>query len=235
MKAQNQNETLLKLTLVAAICTLFFSCSNSKSNETKLNSNNTPPPSVINSQKPLTNCNKTVTADISMNLNALTDSAGQANPQWMKVKFNFLSTKVTAAGNVIRFFKWKVTNQQAYLDQTPLSQYAYETATGQPVTNASTDLAVNDITASRGFFVQMNDPDSSFQVLKAVVYDSNGQIVAQLNSLIPQFYANFADYQYNSDGTARAQLLTDMHPMKSVSSTGWTASQYASYYQQYCF
>lgn len=239
MKAQTQNETILKtalkLSFVAAISTLFFSCSNSKSNETKQFSNNTPPPSVINSQKPLTNCNKTVNADISMNGNALTDNAGQANPQWMKVKFNFLSTKVTAAGNVIRFFKWKVTNQQAYLDQTPLSSYAYELATGQAATSASVNLAVSDITPSRGFFIQMNDPDASFQVLKAVVYDSNGQIVAQLNSLIPQFYANFADYQYNSDGTARAQLLTDMHPMKAVSSTGWTAAQYSSYYQQYCF
>jgi len=235
MKNQTQNKKILKTAFVIATSALFFSCNNSKSNEAKLNSNIVPTPSIINSQKPLTNCNKTVNADISMNVNALTDSTGQANPQWMKVKFNFLSTKATAAGNVVRFFKWKIVNQQAYLDQTPLASYAYEMATGQAATSSSVNLAISDITPSRGFFIQMNDPDATFQVLKAVIYDSNGQIVAQLNSLIPQFYASFTDYQYNSDGTARAQLLTDMHPMKTTDSTGWTAAQFSSYYQQYCF
>jgi hypothetical protein len=229
-----QKLNLAKQMIISTLSVIALSsCGNSKSAE--LNTTNSSSNNTISSQKPLANCNKSATADMSMNTSTVNDSAGQIDPNWTKVKFNFLSTKSTAAGNVVRFFKWKVSGAQSSLDPSALSTMFYNLENGQPTTNAANSVPVEEIATTRGIYVQLNDSAGQYQVLKAVVYDSAGKIVAQMNTLIPQFSSSYSDYRLNSDGSARAQVLLDLHPLKATDATSWTASSYSTYFQNFCF
>jgi hypothetical protein len=228
-----QNQTTKIILVLATIATL-SSCGNSKSAGNNQNAI-TAASIAMNSQKPLTNCTKSMNSDISMNANAVLSSSGQVDMNWVKIKFNYLSAAATASGNTIRFFKWKVTGSQSFLDQTALSTQFYDLSSGQPTTNLNNITNASDITGARGLYVQLNDPTGAYQVIKAVVYNSDGQIVAQLNSLIPQFASRTTDYALNSDGTPRAQILTSMHPLAATVTTAWTQTDYANYFQNFCF
>ncbi len=233
MKKQNNKtvQILMSLTVIA----ILSSCGNSKSNQENQTNLPSTTPISVNAEKSLANCNKSVNADISMNINAVIDNAGIADSNLIKIRFNFLSNAATTAGNTVRFFKWKVSGGQSTLDQTPLQTMFFNLSNSQPTTNLVSTIQVNEISSSRGVFVQLNDPAGEFQVIKAVIYNSNGQIVAQLNSLIPQFSSKLADYSFNSDGTPRAQLLVDMHPLKSISTSAWSQNDYNNFYQNLCF
>lgn len=232
---QNTTQQKLAQQLIVGVLSVIAlsSCGTSKSNvvNTTTNSSN----NNISSQKPLANCNKSVSTDISLNMSTVNDSAGQVDPNWTKVRFNFLSTKATASGNVVRFFKWKVSGTQSTLDPIPLSTLFYNLENGQPTTESTSSVPVVEIATTRGLYVKLNDTIGQYQVLKAVVYDSAGAIVAQMNTLIPQFNSNYSDYRLNSDGTARAQVLLDLHPLKATDTTSWTQTQYSTYFQNLCF
>jgi hypothetical protein len=233
-KQNTLQKNLTQQVIITALSILTLSsCGTSKSNEvnTTTNSSN----NNISTQKPLANCNKSATTDMSMNISTVNDSSGQIDPNWTKVKFNFLSTKATASGNVVRFFKWKVTGSQSSLDPIPLSTMFYNLESGQPTTDATNSIPVVEIATSRGIYVQLNDSAAQYQVLKAVVYDSTGAIVTQMNTLIPQFNSNYSEYRLNSDGSARAQVLLDLHPLKATDTTSWAQSNYSTYFQNLCF
>jgi hypothetical protein len=225
----------IKVLSAVVMIALLTSCGTTKSDEVNKKTSASIDPVYVNYQKPLTSCNKTTNSDMSLNINAVTSSSGSINPDWVKIKFNFLSSTATQSGNVIKFFKWKVIGGQSSLDQTPLSVMFYDLSTGQLTSNASTYLSATDVTTTRGAYIQLNDTAGTYQVLKVVVYNSAGQVVAQMNSLIPQFNSNLSDYSTNSDGTARAQILIDIHPLSSVATTGWTQTDYANYFQNFCF
>jgi len=230
----NQKHKVQNLFIVLIAAATVSACGTSKSNSVNQN-NFSSANSQLNSQKQLTNCSSSVNSDIALNINAITDSAGQIDPNWVKIKFNFLSTTATQSGNTVRFFKWKVSGGQSLLDQTPLSSQFYNLTSGQPTATAATSTSVVEISATRGLYLQLNDPSASYQVIKAVVYNSAGQVVSQINSLIPQFNSNLVDYSINSDGSPRAQILIDMHPLKSISTTSWSQASYTNYFQNFCF
>ncbi len=225
------------------LCSIVFiaalsSCSNTKSNDVQINTQASANPTTsttINSQKLLTSCNKSENSDMSFHINAVVNTSGQINPDWIKIKYNFLSATNAVSGNTVKFFKWKVSGGQSVLDQTPLSVMFYDLSSNQLTSNPGTSLVASEISLSRGIYIQLNDVAGTFQVIKAVVYNSSGQIVAQLNSLIPQFNSNPAEYATNSDGSARAQILIDMHPLKSVATTAWTQTDFTNFFQSYCF
>lgn len=227
---QSQFKTISSLALIA-LALVLSSCGTSKSNETTGTSNTTTTTS-IGTQKLVASCHKTADSNISMNINAVTDSSGYADPNTLKVKFNFLSTAVTASGNYIQFFKWKVTGTQAYLDPTPVTFSKFALSSPSVLGNTEQLITANTVTKSNGYLLNINDPQGTFQVLKAVVYSSAGKIIAQMNILIPQFYAQYSDYLYNSDGSTRATLLTDLHPLKGLN---YSAADSTSYFQSFCF
>ena len=229
------NQKIQKL-LTLTVILFFVACSPTKSTETNnATLSSATNPTYMQANKLLTNCNKSDSTDISLNINAVTDSSGQADPNLVKIKFNSLSTKSTASGNVVRFFKWRILAGQSSLDQTALSAQFYDLNSSQPTANLSQSIPISEITSARGIFIQLNDPAAVYQVLKTVVYDSTGQIVAQMNSLIPQFYSNPIEYKLNSDGTPRAQILLDLHPLNSVNTTAWSQTDLTNYFQTLCF
>jgi hypothetical protein len=222
---------MMKLTLVASALIVLSSCGVTKSAEPALNSNAFSSSSI----KPLASCNKTATADLSLSSAAIQNQVGQVDSNWLKVKFNFLSTKLTATNNIVKFFKWKTVNGQTYLDQTPLTVYSYNLSSGVTSTNPANQLTASSINAATGFYVQLNDAQGTYQVLKAVVYSADGKVVSQTDSLIPQFNAKAGDYQYNSDGSARSANLQTLHPLAAINAASWSDAQYDSYFQALCF
>ncbi len=223
---------LQTLSLITVMALFLAACGNSKSNPNTTNSSSRYD---ISSQKILANCNKSKDSNFSMNSSIVVDQNGQTSSDWIKVKFNFLSAAETASGNTIKFFKWRVVGTKSQIDQTPLQFAAFDLSTGQTVGANVTNVSVSDVNSQSGFYIQLNDPNIQFQVLKVVVYSSDGKIVGQFNHLIPGFYASPIDYKYNSDGTARAQNLQELHSLYATDVSAWTSTQLQQSFNQYCF
>ncbi len=226
-----KSQTHLKLALILTVLGLLTACGTSKSS----NPNPTDQSSTrfdVNSTKALAQCNKASDARFSFNSSIVSDQAGQISNEWIKLKFNVINSEITKAGNVIKFFKWKVTNGQAVLSETPLEVSAYDLNSGQTTSASSNSLAAEQIKSTQGLYINLADPEAQFQVLKVVAYNSQGQVIGNLNSLIPSFFASPADYKFNSDGSVRAQILQDLHLLKGTTTTGAEA---VKAFSQYCF
>ena len=225
-----KNSIHIALLLTAAI--LMTACGNSKSKTSPSDQSS----SGLNlSTKPLAQCNKTADSNLSFNTSIVSDQNGKISTEWIKFKFNFINSEITKSGNVLKFFKWRISNGQTILSEIPLQISAYDFTSGQTVSEPYSALPADQVNGAQGFYINLEDPNSLFQVIKVVAYNSEGKVIANVNSLIPSFYANPADYQLNADGTARAALLQNLHPLKNVSVTGWTADQFTQSFSQYCF
>lgn len=231
MMSQTETKAFFKLLVSTVALLTLASCGNTKSKQDSTSSNTFS----STGYKPLASCNKSVTTDISLNSAAVQDQMGTVDNNWLKVKFNFLSSQSTAANNVIKFFKWKMVNGQAQLDQNPLVIYPYDLSTGALAESPSQQITASTITTSKGYFIQLNDAQGTFQVIKTVVYSSAGAIIAQSDSLIPQFNAKPSDYQYNSDGSTRSSALQSLHSLAQTSTSGWSDADYTNHFQAFCF
>lgn len=228
-------KTLTTALILAASIVTLTSCGSKKSSQAT--SNTIVQSSTVTNagSKIVTSCQKAVGTDMSVNITATKTSSGAINNSLVKIKFNRLSSTATAGGNVIKFFKWRVIGSSASLDSTALNVSRYSLSSGNVDDSTKTYITASTVTTSQGYYIDLNDADGVYQVLKAVVYNSSGAVVAQQNILIPQFLGVPADYAYNSDGSARAQILRDLHPLATTDVTGWTSTNFVSYYQATCF
>lgn len=213
--------------------TVLSSCGASKSTQNEFNMYDQASNTIVTVSSAKASCTEASNADLNAQISAVSQN-GQIDPNWIKIKFNYLSSQVTASGNVVRFFKWKVTNNQTYLDPAQLAITPYNLNSGSTQTTVQ-EIAAQAITTSNGYFINLNDAQAQFQVLKMVVYSSTGSIVAQTNILIPQFAASPARYAFNVDGSARSQLLQNLHPLKNSDASAWNDSQLNQYFQKSCF
>lgn len=221
----------LNLILLPALITLLSACGTKKSNETPQGSNAT----VISSQQNLASCNQATNAQMSYNLSVVTEN-NQINTNWLKLKFNFLSTEITQSNYSIRFYKWRAIGNSAQLDQNPLQFAAYNISTGQSTSNVTNVVSATQINTQQGFYINLNDDTQyPYQVLKVVAYKTDGTVAAQSDILIPQFLANPNDYKLNPDGSTRIENLTRLHPLISTDVGQWTQAQMQQNFDQYCF
>lgn len=192
---------------------------------------------VTGSPQSLASCNRSVSANLGLNLaNVLEASTGQVNPDWIKISFNFLSAEVTQSGYSVKFFKWRVVGNTAQLDSNPLEFSAYTLSNGQTASETMTGVLATQINQQYGFYIRLNDDAQyPYQVLKVVVYKTDGTVFTQSDVLIPQFLTNPIEYKINADGTARAENLQKLHPLFSTDVTGWTTGQFKQNFDQYCF
>lgn len=222
----------LKIGLLVAVSYFATSCSQSKS------SNNSTPSTgfTINGQAVLAKCSKAVDSKLSLSISTVSgDQLGGSDPLWVKVKFNTISPDLTKSGITMRFYRMKGVGNDAVLDSTSLQSQTYNMSTGQPNANLTQVVNPSVITTTSAFYVYINDPQSQYQILKVAFFDSSGKTIENFNILIPEFLANPTEYQINADGTARAQYLQDLHPLKSITTTGWTGETYNTFFQQFCF
>lgn len=231
---KQQQQMILKLSLV--LCVAFLTaCGTTKSTDDSGSSDQSSRVEV-SSGKPLASCNRATNANMDFNVSTVLDSSGQVSDQYIKLKFNFVASSMAASGYYLRFYKWRMNGNTAQLDSTPLNFNAYNLGNGTSTSSAASAYYTNQISTQSGFYIDLRDSATvTFQVLKAVVYKSDGTIAAQQNILIPQFMANPVDYQLNSDGSARSASLQNLHPLKGQDTTGWSSSQFQQALDQYCF
>ena len=163
-------------------------------------------------------------------------TTGQVNMDWIKLKFNYLAADLTQTKNIIKFFKWRIINNSAQLDPNPLAFTAYSLSTQNSNSESLYALYADQVNKLIGFNIRLNDdPQNPYQVLKIVVYKSDGSILNQSDVLIPQFLANPNDYKNNLDGSPRAENLRKLHPLHLVDVSNWTQIQFINNFDKYCF
>lgn len=228
----NLSSASLTLKLLLGLTTLItlVGCGNSKTANNNNNNNLN-----IYSQQVLARCTKTTDTNFTFNLSTVVDLAGQPSNDYIKIKFSRLSETMTAAGNVIKFFKWRIVGGTPQLDGNAINFAAYDLGSGPALPNSVASINAAEISASSGYYLQLNDPTAAYQALKVVVYNSAGSVVGQINSLIPAFLASPVAYQLNTDGTVRASVLQQMHPLVGVDVSAWTPQQLQQNFDQYCF
>lgn len=227
------------LILVLSIIAVAFltSCGTNKSNVFTASSDNVN----MSAQQSLATCNQSTSTKLSFNLASVVEAtSGQINSDWIKLKFNFLSSDVTKTGYSIRFFKWRVIGSTVQLDPSPLNFNSYllsnSPSTGQTNLETSSSVGTTQITHQRGFYIRLNDdPQYPYQVLKVVVYKTDGGILTQSDILIPQFLADPRVYKTNPDGSVRAQNLQKLHPLSETDIGSWAQTQFKHHFTQYCF
>ncbi len=228
-----KKQLVLTFTLSVLAMTLLTSCGAKKSNEANDSSTRID----INSQAALANCNRSTSANLSFNLaNVVDSSSGQVNPDWIKIKFNFLSADTTQTGYSLKFFKWRVVGGSAQLDTNPLTFSPYTISSGQVSSETMTSVYTTQIAQQVGFYIRLNDDAQyPYQVLKVVAYKTDGTVAAQSDILIPQFSASPVAYKLNADGTARVENLQKLHPLYTTDVSAWTQAQLKQNFDQYCF
>ena len=230
MKALNfTTKTILTVTAIMALS----SCGTSKSSVSSVEQSSRVE---VSAGKPLASCNRADNSNFSLSIANVIDSDGRANLNWVKVKFNFLSTDMTQAGYHIKFYKWRVVNNTTQLDPIPLEFNTYTLANNTTNSNTLNGLFANQVTNQIGLFINLKDDvQTPYQVLKTVVYKTDGTIAAQGNILIPQLLANPEDYKLNPDGSPRATLLQSMHLLYGRDVSTWSTNQVQQYFDQHCF
>ncbi|MGZ3691166.1 MAG: hypothetical protein ACXVAX_06670 [Pseudobdellovibrio sp.] len=231
MKQQTLNN-LIKIAAVISIAIL-TSCGTSKSNVGTADQASVVQ---VDSSKPLASCNKLNNSNFSMNIANAMDSSNQVDPQFVKIKFTYLSSDITQTGYSIRFYKWRVINNATQMDSNPLQFYSYNLSSGQTTSaQMSAEFATN-VTTATAYYVNLNDDTTNpYQVLKVVAYKTDGTVAASADVLIPQFLANPNDYKLNPDGSNRASLLQGLHPLHNTDVSSWSSSQIQANFDQYCF
>lgn len=230
MKALNlTTKTILTLTAVLALS----SCGTSKSTVNTVEQSSRVE---VTAGKPLASCNRADNSNFSLSMANVIDPDGRANLNWVKLKFNFLSTDMTQAGYHIKFYKWRVINNATQLDPIPLEFNTYTLSNNTTNSNTLNGMFANQITNQIGLFINLKDDvQTPYQVLKTVVYKTDGTIAAQGNILIPQLLANPEDYKLNPDGSPRNQLLQAMHLLYGRDVSSWTTNQIQQQFDQHCF
>lgn len=225
-----QFNLMLKITALLALA-LLSSCGTSKSTPVEQSS-----VVAVVPNKPLASCHRLNDANYTMNIANVVNNDNSISSDWMKVKFSYLSADVTQTGYSLRFYKWRVINGASQLDSNPLEFTAYSLANGQSTSNPMTAIFANQINTTTGFYIRLNDDlNAPYQVLKVVAYKTDGTVAAQSNVLIPQFLANPTDYATNADGSGRAQLLQQLHPLYGQNVSTWSHQKLSDTFQQYCF
>lgn len=227
------NQLIFKMVLVMSIA-LLTACGTTKAPEAE--SMDQSSRVEITSQKPLASCNKLRNSNFDMNVSVVQDNSGRISEQYVKVKFQNLASSLLQNGYYLRFFKWRVIGTTAQLDSTPLEFSSYSLSNGQSTSNAMSAVFAKSLSRTSGYYINLrDDAQSTYQVLKVVVYKNDGSIAAQSSVLIPQFLANPADYQTNSDGTPRASNLMALHPLSGQDTANWSATQFQQSFDQHCF
>ena len=226
------NKNLIKLAGLLSVAVL-TSCGTSKSTTgtTDLSSS-----VVVDATKPLASCNNVFDTNLSMNIANVINTDGKADLNWVKLQFKFLNADLAQTGYNIRFYKWRVINNTTQLDQVPLSFYSYSFSSNQPNSEVKNAVFATEINAQNGFYLNLNDDvKNPYQVLKVVVYKTDGSVAASSNVLIPQFLANPEDYKLNPDGSPRNELLQHLHPLYGTDIAGLTGAQIQEKFDQHCF
>lgn len=246
-----KTQTTLKAVLLLTVLAMLTACGaqksyNDTSTITDLASHNTASNSASNAV--LLRCNQKSQDGITAKMTVYTDAANQLRNDYIKLQFTQMPSSFTT-GDYIQLFRWQANSaNQVYLDPVALES-RFETTDGRVLTNFSTliywgqiaSIAKDSGITNMNTFLQnirlvvnIRDPQGSFDVLKIAMYNSNSENTVNMDMLIPSFSASPDDYAIDQ-GAARASHLQALHPFAAYKGQNWTATQYQSMGNSFCF
>lgn len=250
MKQTTTLQKNAKVLLMASMTLLMTACANQNSTED------------LSSREPVTevvDSTNTTSAKAYCNQGSGSTFTAQVKA-WIEgskvTRYDFFKAKLTLAesfktnGNYVQMFRWKANSAgQTYLDSTPL-QFRLITNAGVSASDYMSAMSWQNVTqlasalkatTVAGLFQQVQlivdarDPYAEFDVIKIVVYNSSNQPVDQKDILLPVFSADPVGYAKEADGSARANILRNLHPLKSMQGQSWTPAHYQTIVNGYCF
>lgn len=246
MKAQSTLKLLVLLSLTATLA----ACGQAGDNSADLASRTPGTNTGSGSSKPVAICNKASGSGMTAQLKAAYNSTtGQYRFDSVLMKISNVGSNFVSGTDYINLWRWMANPTSTYLDQVPLNFYVYDTVTNQYITGQRSAVSWAELSpwASKwgvsaeglfqriAFIVDVRDANGEFDALKITTYTSSGSLSSSMDMLLPLYYANPADYAYESNGTARASVLQNLHPLKSMAGQGWSSSQFQSVANSYCF
>lgn len=205
--------------------------------------------------KALAVCNRGDSQNLSVQLRQYEDVPGNPRNDLIRVKFlNSPTGLADTSSSYIAFYRWKADSKGAvYQDSTPL-KLRVDSLTSYnfvPISNFSTALnwpLMSQVSDQRGltiknptdFFTQfsltvdLQDPYADYDALKIVYYENN--VATQtLDILLPTFYADPNQYQYDTQGLVRPNVLQNLHPLKTMMGQIWPQTTFSTRMNQFCF
>lgn len=251
MKKSKQLFSLVITLGAAAFLTACGSGNNNQASSTDLSSR-LPVTTSSTEAKPLAYCNQATGTEISAKLKVYSDSTNTIRADYVYAQLTALPANFKDDKSYIAMWKWlSNASGYTYLDSNALKFMLVDPTNNQPLTKWVTTLRWNDVvtiasgmgtTDPKTFFgkvnilVDLNDAQGQYDVLKITHYDlATNKAVSQVDGLLPLFYANPADYAYEANGQTRSSVLQGLHPFKNYNNQGYTAAQFASMAQGFCF
>lgn len=204
-------------------------------------------------------CNYGSKGEIGAKLKMFVDSSTN-NYRMDLVQVRMTSVPSDFINNSTYFGMWKWLGLTGATTQTlgseALKFAVYDSYTGKYLTDFKTTLMWKDvasvaknlgITTPALFFTRVTlivnlaaasdaYPINDWDALKVVSYATSTQTVANtLDILLPPYAANPKDYALESNGSARASVLQNLHPLASLKASGYTSAQLLEMTKNYCF
>lgn len=245
MKNKKQIEWCLKLFVVGTSLTMMTSCGSLKSDDL---SSRLSPEDITSGTKPVAWCNQGNSESYSANLKAYKNANDQWMPQYIYLKFTDIPSSFSQDQRYFQFYRWMASSDgTTSLDSSALEYRAIDLNTNKVISDwkktmgwsslstARTQVGVTDVA---GFFkrvafqIDLRDVRGEYDVLRIASYKTGNNLVDEdFDILMPVFYANPGDYQYEPDGRPRADVLKQLHPLRG---TSLSSSEYQARTDSFC-
>lgn len=253
MKTQTQTITTKRLLVAGLVIISGLSLISCGPQKVQSNVATTPQSNVASSYdtsgRPVASCSHDIAnlSDLSIRLETYSNN-GVENTNWIRVKFDRFPSNFTSSSSAIAFWSRTVDSNGNNLPMTSapfflevknggvFSQISSEmteltwanlmTIAGQ---NSVSTSSAQSALASISFVVKLDNAGSA-SVMSAALYYSGSAADRYVEALIPKFFANPTDYASNHPNT-----LVNLHPLKYMLGGSWTAEQFVSESQKYCF
>lgn len=251
MKKSKQH---LKTVLAISAIAFLTACGTSKNQGSMDFSSRTPftTTPTSSSSKAFALCSRGNGTEINTKVKVFVDSSNTTKMDFVYVRLTSLPTNFKENKNYISMWKWLASSSgSTYLDPAALEFILTDASTNQMLTEwkktlywsdvvtIASGMGINDV---QSFFdrvnilVDLKDAKGEYDVLKITNYDSStNKPVSQTDALLPLFSVNPADYAFEPNGSARAQVLQALHPFQSQASQGFTTEKFASMANDFCF
>jgi len=250
---KNTNVYFRILVLVATTA-LLSACGTSKQQtdydfSSRVGNGNDPLSNVDPKTRPLAYCNQGSNSLLQVNTSIYKNGDTIVNDR-IFLKLTKIPAYFSQSQNYIQFWKWQTnTSGQTDLGATPLKVQLVDMVTGNALTNVKTSLFWTDLQAAAQaagvttpadlfrrarLIVDLEDPYADYDVIRTVYYNMDNTVASELDTLIPIFDADPTKYAVESNGQTRAQILQNLHPLKSSAGLGWTATYFQTKVNEYC-
>lgn len=250
---KSKTSQLYVVVIFLALMSTGCGASKSEGGSTAESSRSVDSTTVTGAAKPIAYCNEASERNslFRVNVGAALNSNNQSDPNYLHLKITNVPSSFTDSTYHFAIWKWYAEGSSTYVHPTALKFQIFRIDTGAELTTSSLSAINWTNISSLASQLGVTTPAAFFQKVRLLVYvddasamydaitvgyhkTSTGVAEAQVDMLIPLFYANPADYARNPDQSFRAQALIDKHPFKSIDTSGWTAATYSSRTNNFC-